>query len=44
MKRKKERTLSKAMIGLLTGVGLLGVLVFFRELPALRRYVRISRM
>jgi hypothetical protein len=42
--RRKERMLSRGMIGLLGAIGALTAIVFLRELPSLRRYLRIERM
>lgn len=42
--RKREKGLSDGMKMLLAGLGLFGVYLFTRELPALRRYLRIERM
>jgi hypothetical protein len=43
-KRKAERGMSRALVGLLAAIGTLGLMVFIRELPSLRRYMRIERM
>jgi hypothetical protein len=44
LKRKTDAELSHAMIGLLVVIGALGLFAFSRELPAVRRYLRIARM
>ena len=44
MGRRAERRLSAGMIAVLTGAGLLALLLFSRELPAMRRYLRMRRM
>jgi hypothetical protein len=44
MKRRSESGLSRTVVTILSGVAALGLLLFLRELPALRRYVRIERM
>ncbi len=44
MKRKSEKGLARVLVGVAVGVAALGVMLFFRELPALRRYLRIERM
>lgn len=43
-KRRAERHLSRAMLGVLAALTAFGLVIFYRELPALRRYVRIARM
>ncbi len=43
-RRRTERRMSRVFVGLLGAVGMLAVLVFLRELPSLRRYMRIERM
>ncbi len=44
MKRKSEKGLARVLVGVAVGGAALGVMLFFRELPALRRYLRIERM
>ncbi|MDB4935524.1 MAG: hypothetical protein JWP87_2496 [Labilithrix sp.] len=36
--------MSRALVGILGVVGAVAVLLFLRELPNLRRYMRIERM
>lgn len=43
-KRQKDVRVSNTLLTILTGAAVLGVLLFVRELPALRRYIRIERM
>lgn len=42
--RKAERNMSRALVGLLAAIGAVGVMIFVRELPSLRRFMRIERM
>jgi hypothetical protein len=44
MHRKYDRGISPVLAGALVGLGIIGALMFISELPALRRYVRMSRM
>jgi hypothetical protein len=44
MRRRKHLQLSRGMIGLLVGLGALGLFVLLRELPSMRRYLRMERM
>lgn len=44
MSRKSDKGLSSAMRALLMGIAVLGVIVLYRELPAMRRYWRIEHM
>lgn len=43
-RRKAERTMSRMLVGLLAAIGAVGLMIFVRELPSLRRYMRIERM
>ncbi len=44
MRRKTERELSKTTIITLVGVAIVALVTLYRELPPLRRYLRIARM
>jgi hypothetical protein len=44
MKSRYDRGISPVLAGVLVGLGVLGALAFFSELPALRRYMKMSRM
>jgi hypothetical protein len=44
VRRRAERRMSRVLIGLLSVVGTFVAVAFLRELPNLRRYMRISRM
>ncbi len=43
-RRRRQTYLSNAMITVLLGIATVGLIVFSRELPSMRRYVRIRRM
>lgn len=43
-RRRAEKHLSRGMITTLAALGALAIYVFVRELPSLRRYIRIERM
>jgi len=43
-REKNDRAMSGMMKGLLFGLAAAGVLILARELPAMRRYLRIRRM
>ena len=43
-RRRRETHLSNAMMTVLLGIAAVGLIVFSRELPSMRRYVRIRRM
>jgi hypothetical protein len=43
-KRKAEKQMSRMLVGVLAAIGAIGLMVFIRELPSLRRYIRIERM
>jgi len=43
-RRRRETHLSNAMITVLLGIATFGLILFSRELPSMRRYVRIKRM
>jgi hypothetical protein len=36
--------MSRVLVGLLSAIGAVGLMIFIRELPSLRRYMRIERM
>jgi hypothetical protein len=42
--RSSEKGFSRVMMGILGGAAVLTLLLFVKELPALRRYMRIERM
>jgi hypothetical protein len=42
--RKRERAMSSMLVGVLAAIGAIGLMIFIRELPSLRRYMRIERM
>ena len=44
MRRRHEKSLSQWMIAVLAVTGVVGLYIFTRELPALKRYVRIKQM
>jgi hypothetical protein len=44
MKRSYDNGISPVLAGVLVGLGVLGALAIISELPALRRYMRMSRM
>ncbi len=44
VRRRREKRMSRAMMGLLGVVGALAAMIFIREMPNLRRYLRIERM
>ena len=41
---RNRKHLSNTMITVLLGIATVGLLMFTRELPSMRRYVRIKRM
>ncbi len=43
-RRRREAHLSNAMISVLIGIAAVGLIMFSRELPSMRRYVRLRRM
>ena len=43
-RRRRETHLSSPMLALLLGIAAVGLVMFSRELPSLRRYVRLTRM
>jgi hypothetical protein len=44
MKHRNQKRLSSSMIGLLVSLAVIGLFTFTRELPSLRRYLRIRSM
>lgn len=42
--RKVETGMSRTLIGVLAALGAVGLVLFVRELPSLRRYLRIQGM
>jgi hypothetical protein len=44
VRRRKERRMSPMLIGVLSVIGTFAAVLFVRELPNLRRYLRIERM
>jgi hypothetical protein len=42
--RRRETNLSGTMLTVLLGIAAVGLIMFSRELPSMRRYVRIRRM
>lgn len=44
LRQRHHRKLSRTFLTLLFGAGVLGLITFFREEPAIRRYLRIARM
>ncbi|MDB5217261.1 MAG: hypothetical protein JWO86_5188 [Myxococcaceae bacterium] len=44
MRNKNHRRLSFSMLGLLVGAAAFALITFSRELPAMRRYLRIRSM
>lgn len=44
MMHRAQKRLSFSMTGLLVGLAVLGVITLTRELPAMRRYIRMRSM
>ena len=44
MRNNTHKRLSFSMTGLLVGLAVLGVIAITRELPAMRRYIRMRNM
>jgi len=44
MRNKNQKRLSFSMVGLLVGLAAIGLITFSRELPAMRRYLRMRSM
>lgn len=44
MRHRRHVHLSRSMIALSIALGSIGLLLFIRELPAMRRYARMERM
>ena len=44
MRYRNHKRMSFTMTGLLVGLAVLGLITFSRELPAMRRYLRIRSM
>jgi hypothetical protein len=42
--RRSDKAISRIALGVLGALAAMGLFVFYKELPSLRRYVRLKRM